>query len=162
MKSCNLKFYILKRCRPIKRTGICHLCLNEKLFIIEHQGNDLLNQRNKLISKCRHKNKFKLMKHKTWPLCGKCPCLGLFSGAIFFPAFGLNMETYRVRVSPCTHSECGIIRARSPPMWTLFTHLKTEVCFIILIPLYCKFTVVSWLNDCEDRKLVVPTHVLFY
>ena len=38
-----LQFYILKRCRPIKRTGICYLCLNEKLFIIEHQGNDLLN-----------------------------------------------------------------------------------------------------------------------
>ena len=28
-----------------RRTGICYLCLKEKLFIIEHQGNDLLNQR---------------------------------------------------------------------------------------------------------------------
>ena len=26
-----------------------------QLFIIEHQGNDLLNQRNELICKCRHK-----------------------------------------------------------------------------------------------------------
>ena len=48
----------------MKRTGICYLCLNKKLFIIEHQGNDL-NQRNELISKSRHKNKFKLMNHKT-------------------------------------------------------------------------------------------------
>ena len=60
-----VQFYILKRCQPTKRTGICYLCLNEKLFIIEHQGNDLLNQRSELISKCRHKNKFKLMNHKT-------------------------------------------------------------------------------------------------
>ena len=60
-----VQFHILKRCRPTKRTGICYLCLNEKLFIIEHQGNNLLNQRNELISKCRHKNKFKLMNHKT-------------------------------------------------------------------------------------------------
>ena len=60
-----VQFYILKRCPPTKRTGICYLCLNEKLFIIEHQGNDLLNQRNELISKCRHKIKFKLMNHKT-------------------------------------------------------------------------------------------------
>ena len=51
--------------QPTKRTGICYLCLNEKLFIIEHQGNDLLNQRNELNSKCRHRNKFKLMNHKT-------------------------------------------------------------------------------------------------
>ena len=60
-----VQFSILKRCPPTKRTGICYLCLNEKLFIIEHQGNDLLNQRNELISKCRHKIKFKLMNHKT-------------------------------------------------------------------------------------------------
>ena len=60
-----VQFYISKGYRPAKRTGICYLCLNDKLFIIEHQGNDLLNQRNELISKCRHKNKFKLMNHKT-------------------------------------------------------------------------------------------------
>ena len=34
-----VKFYILKRCRLAKRTGICYLYLNEKLFIVEHQGN---------------------------------------------------------------------------------------------------------------------------
>ena len=31
-----VQFYILKRCRPTKRTGICYLSLNEKLFIIYH------------------------------------------------------------------------------------------------------------------------------
>ena len=80
-----VQFYILKRCRPTKRTGICYLCLNEKLLIIEHQGNDLLNQGNELITKCRHQIKFKFMNHKTWPLCEKCPCSEPFSGANFFP-----------------------------------------------------------------------------
>ena len=46
-----VQFHILKRCRPTKRPGICYFCLNEKLFIIEHQGNNLLNQRNELIPK---------------------------------------------------------------------------------------------------------------
>ena len=48
-----VQFCILKRCRRTKRTDICYLRLNEKLFIIEHQGNDFLNQRNELISTCK-------------------------------------------------------------------------------------------------------------
>ena len=61
-----MEFYILKMCPPTRRTGSCYLCLNEKLFILEHKGNNLLNKRNELISKCRHKNKFKLANQKTW------------------------------------------------------------------------------------------------
>ena len=60
-----VQFHILKRCRPTKRTGSCYLCLNEKHFIIEQQENDILNQRSELISKSRHKNRFKLMELKT-------------------------------------------------------------------------------------------------
>ena len=78
-----MQYYILKRYRPTKRTGIWYLCLNKKLFIIEHQGNNLLNQKNKLISKCRQKNKFRLMNHKTWSLCEKCPCSELLLLWIF-------------------------------------------------------------------------------
>ena len=81
-----VQFYILKRCWPKKRQGICYLCLNK--YIIEHQGNNFLNQRNELISKCRHKNKFKLMKYKTWALCWTCLLLGHFSGVNFFPNLG--------------------------------------------------------------------------
>ena len=82
----NLRYnFILRRCQPTKRTGICYLCLNKKLFVTEHQEGNLQNQKHELISKFRHKNKFKLMNHKTWPLFGKCPCLELFSGANFFP-----------------------------------------------------------------------------
>ena len=107
-----LQHLIMNRCQPTKRTGICYLCLNEKLFIIEHQGNNLLNQRNELISKCRHKNKFKFMNHKTWPLSGKCLCLEFFSGATF-PATGLSMEI--CRASPSSHSECDETRTRPTP-----------------------------------------------
>ena len=57
-------FYIKKRCPPTKRTGSCYLCLNEKLLILEHKEDNLLNKRNELVSKCRHKNKFKLINHK--------------------------------------------------------------------------------------------------
>ena len=95
-------------CQQTKRTGVCYLCLNKKLFIIENQGNDLLNQRNELISKCRHKNKFKLLA-TLW----KVSLFGAFFWCEFFPAFGLNMETYKV--SPRIHSECGIISTRLIP-----------------------------------------------
>ena len=76
-----------------------------------------------------------------------------------FPTL-LNMETYRV--SYCIHSECCIIWARPTQIQALFMQLTSELCFIILIPLYCKFTVISWLNDCEDTKLVVPTHIICF
>ena len=38
----------------------CDLCLTEKLMIIKHSNNKLLNKRSELISKCRHENKFYL------------------------------------------------------------------------------------------------------
>ena len=119
-------FYILKKCRPTKTTRICYLCLNEKhsLFIIEQQGNNPLNQRNELISKCRHKNKFKLMNHKTWPLCGKCPCSEFFLVQIF-STFRLNMDTYTV--SPQIHAECGANTFHVVDVRTLLCYFNTIV-----------------------------------
>ena len=43
-----VQFHISKRCRLTKRIGICFLCLNEKLFIIEQQGSNLLTQKTNL------------------------------------------------------------------------------------------------------------------
>ena len=43
----------------------CNLCLSEKLYIAENTGTNLLNQRNELISKCRHMNKYSLMYHNS-------------------------------------------------------------------------------------------------
>ena len=41
-------------------TKRCALCLAEKLSILEHEGNNLLNKRSEIISKCRHRNKHML------------------------------------------------------------------------------------------------------
>ena len=150
--------YILKRGRPTKRTGICYLCLNEKLFTIEHQRNDVLNQRNELFSNCRHRNKFKLMNHKTWPLRKKCPCAESFYWWEFFSRYrtecGKSQEQINVFVQ--NEEKCS---SDQPRMWTLFTHLTLEHCYVILISLHRKFTVISVLNHFKDMKLVVSTHV---
>ena len=42
----------------------CPLCQNEKLAILEHGEQNLLNRRSEIISKCRHQNKF-LLSSKT-------------------------------------------------------------------------------------------------
>ena len=38
----------------------CHLCLAEKLTILQSDPSSTLNKRSELYGKCRHKNKFKL------------------------------------------------------------------------------------------------------
>ena len=78
----------------------------------------------------------------------------------FFPAFGLSMEVYRA--SPRIYSECGEMRSRPSPSWILFTQLTSEHCFVILVLLYCKLTVISWLNDCEDMKILVPIQLTLF
>ena len=40
----------------------CNLCLTEKLAILQADQKTLLNKRSEFISKCRHRNKFKLKK----------------------------------------------------------------------------------------------------
>ena len=57
----NIKWSITARARPYNNmTKRCDLCLTEKLMIIKFNSNNLLNKRSKLISKCRHGNKFYL------------------------------------------------------------------------------------------------------
>ena len=41
-------------------TKRCLLCLNEKLQIAIYRGNNMLNKRTEIISKCRHRNKYVL------------------------------------------------------------------------------------------------------
>ena len=38
----------------------CCLCMNEKVEIALHKGHHLLNKRNEIISRCRHRSKYKL------------------------------------------------------------------------------------------------------
>ena len=41
-------------------TKRCLLCLNEKLQVAIYRGNNMLNKRTEIISKCRHRNKYAL------------------------------------------------------------------------------------------------------
>ena len=57
---------IVRKCssyNPISKR--CYLCLNEKLEVASYQGNNLLNKKTELISKCRLQNKYSLSKYDT-------------------------------------------------------------------------------------------------
>ena len=72
----------------------------------------------------------------------------------------MNIETFRV--SPRIHSEYSVIGARPTPNANTFYTVGVEHCFVKLISFYCEFTVITWLDDCEDMKLVVPTQVILF
>ena len=56
-----LKWWIAYKARPyVCGSNKCDLCLSEKLTIIKGDRNSLLNTRDELVSKCRHRNKFAL------------------------------------------------------------------------------------------------------
>ena len=44
-------------------TTKCYLYLNEKLETTLYEGQNLLNKKTQLISKCRHQNKFMILSH---------------------------------------------------------------------------------------------------
>ena len=137
-----------------------NLYLNEKPFIIEHQGNNLLNQRNELKMYWSVDTKTNLSFWTAKP----DHCVESFRVRSLF----------LVRIFCCFWTEYGDLQSKSPyslRMWrnagqtnqkyeSFSRSLRHNV--VILIPLYCKFTVISWLNDCEDMKLVVPTHVVLF
>ena len=52
---------ILEQYQPYNvNTKRCLLCLNEKLQIAIYRGNNMLNKRTEIISKCRYRNKYAL------------------------------------------------------------------------------------------------------
>ena len=58
-----IEWTIKKFCRQLNpNSRRCNLCLSEKYFILVHHGQNLLNKRSELVSKCRHQNKFSLTK----------------------------------------------------------------------------------------------------
>ena len=85
---------------------------------------------------------------------------GAFSGGNFFPAFGLKMETYKV--APRIHSACGEIREKSASNVNTFHAVDVKTLLRYFERLNSTFTAISWLNDCENMKLVVPTHAVFF
>ena len=89
-----------------------------------------------------------------------CLCLDFFFWCDFFPHLELVCGfTEEVPIFTQNVAKC---RPDQPQMRILFMQLTSEHCFIILIRLYCKLTVISWLNDCEGMKLLVPIHVVLF
>ena len=60
-----IKWSIVKRVRAYKSGDAqCHLCLQEKLCILNAEKTTLLNKRSELLAKCRHRNKFYAANYK--------------------------------------------------------------------------------------------------
>ena len=60
-----IKWSVAKKSHPYTcGTRKCDLCLSEKLLIAQGNPAKLLNKRDELISKCRHRNKFTLTNFK--------------------------------------------------------------------------------------------------
>ncbi|XP_047143824.1 leucine-rich repeat and coiled-coil domain-containing protein PF3D7_0703800 [Hydra vulgaris] len=52
---------IIAQCKPYNQASkVCNLCLREKFHILSYKGENLLNKRYEIISKCRHSKKFLL------------------------------------------------------------------------------------------------------
>ena len=63
----SLKWYIIKSVPAYSNISKkCQLCLQEKFEILNYLSpNELLNKRSKLMSKCRHVNKFLLSNYES-------------------------------------------------------------------------------------------------
>ena len=53
-------------------TKRCLLCLNQKLQIAIYRGNNMLNKRTEIISKCRHRNKYTLASYDSMAWNVRC------------------------------------------------------------------------------------------
>ena len=61
-----IKWSVIRRSNPYKAgSKKCNLCLWEKFHIMTEDKDKLLNERNKLITKCRHVDKFLLKIYKS-------------------------------------------------------------------------------------------------
>ena len=62
----NIKWSIIIKAAPHENgSKRCNLCLTQKLFITKAEKSNTLNKRSKLISKCRHENKYCIMNYKS-------------------------------------------------------------------------------------------------
>jgi len=65
-QNCEINWSIIRRSSPFKAgSRKCNLCLWEKFHIMKGKNDDLLNERNELINKCRHVDKFLLKNYKS-------------------------------------------------------------------------------------------------
>ena len=64
-KQYNIKWSIITKASPYNnKSKRCNLCIAEKFHILNFKGNNLLNKRDELVSKCRHENKFYITNYK--------------------------------------------------------------------------------------------------
>ena len=64
-KQYNIKWSIITKASPYNnKSKRCNLCIAEKFHILNFKGNNLLNKRDELVSKCRHENKFYTTNYK--------------------------------------------------------------------------------------------------
>ena len=134
-----------------------------KLFNIEHQGSDLLNQRNgsDRCAKSIHVWSFFLVQSfsRSWTEYGE------LKSKNFFSKCDQIRKKLRIRshlLKKLLMKNFSFRQWNQPGIGTLFAHWTSEHCHVILIRLCCKFTVKSWLSDCEDMTLVVPTHFALF
>ena len=60
-----IQLYITRRARTDQNgSNRCNLCLEEKVAILQANPVNTLNQGTKLVSKCRHKAKYKVRNHQ--------------------------------------------------------------------------------------------------
>ena len=56
-----ISWRVIKKCAFLTSSSkSCSLCLSEKTAIVTYKGNNLLNKRSEIVSKCRHETKFLL------------------------------------------------------------------------------------------------------
>ena len=121
-KSSIIKWDIMKKAQAYKGgNNSCRLCLEEKLCILEHTENKLLNKRSELTSKCRHIDKF-LVSFTTWLISYLFSALMSY---IFIPLLPLCLVyTYILRHNYPHH----IINMIDKP---LFSHFHLMIVHII-------------------------------
>ena len=67
-----IKWSVLNYCKPYSQSSNrCNLCLKEKTELALFSGDNLLNNKTELLSKCRHQNKYNLYSYdsKDWRHC---------------------------------------------------------------------------------------------
>ena len=159
----------------------------QKLFIIEHQRNELLNQRNEpcRCAKSIHVWGFFLVQSfsRSWTDYGELQSKSPHSLRMWR---NMNQTLHKKMkffikyfFSKCDqiHKKLRIRSHLLKKLWmknfifvqwnqagigTLFAQWNSEHCYVILIRLCCEFTVKSWLSDCEDMILASSSNSLCF
>ena len=140
----------------IKKNRYLYLCVKDKFFIIEHQWNYPLNQKNELTLSIDTKINSSLWTTKPDHWVKRIHIRGFFLVRVFFCIW---TEYGYLQCKSQFRSECREIWNIPTPNANNFHVVDVRTLLRSLIPSYCKFTVISWLNDCKDTKVLAATHI---